>query len=114
MTSQGSSRQPGSLPRKLRAVVFEPSWYASAMDLVDQYGVQRWDEVCAGIYWLMEYGAHECPPVEGSPFYVAKAVAPGGTRLRAFFTVDDENDPAVRAWYVEVIKDEPAAEEGGL
>ena len=103
------SQQGSSLPRRRRAVVFEDSWYTSATKI--SHDVRRIDEVCEGIFWYMEFAADMCPAVPDTPFHVAKALAPDGKRLRAFFTVNDGDDPAVRAWYLDVIEDEPAAEE---
>lgn len=111
MTS-GSSWTPQAsqpLPRKLRAVVYEDSWHKDAALIISD--VQRFDEVCAGLFWLMEYGAHLCPQMPGTRFFMARAIAPGGIRLRAFFSVNDQDDPAVRAWHVSIADDESLTEE---
>jgi hypothetical protein len=109
MTSESSWPPQESLPPKLRAVVFEETWHLDAAKITND--VQRFDEICDGIYWFMEHGAHQCPAMPDSPFRMARATAPDGTRLRAFFTVNDDDEPAVRAWHVGVADEGPSADE---
>jgi hypothetical protein len=108
----GSSWPPQeSLPARQRAVVFEPSWQVEAAQVAAD--IKRFDEISVGLCWMMEYGAHVCPYMPDSPFLMARAVAPDGRHLRAFFTVNDSEDPAIRAWHVDVVEDDgvPAGDE---
>jgi hypothetical protein len=42
---------------------------------------------------------------------MARATTPDGKRLRAFFTVNDDEDLAIRAWHIDVVEEEPSADE---
>jgi hypothetical protein len=109
MTSESSWPLQESLPARQRAVVFEDSWKSDAAKL--EVNVQRFDEISGGLCYLMEYGAHLCPHMPDSPFRMARANAPDGRRLRAFFTVNDDEDPAIRAWHVDAEEDDLPEEE---
>jgi hypothetical protein len=102
MTSEPSWPQQESLPARQRAVIFEQSWQTDSAKIATD--VRRFDEISTGLCWFMEYGAHLCPAMPDSPFRMARAIAPDGQLLRAFFTVNDDEDPAVRGWHVDVIE----------